>query len=164
MRRFGVNKLQNIIQKVLASHAQKAQEKLDSKQKELKPKAAEEDPEVSNIDPMLQALKDSESKEDSPVPENKEDKKFFKLMNKLLHNGTVPKKGKVIRRGSDLKSSENEPSSVLNPHKSGSSPLKFTFKGILDKILDNKHKYDSTSPVKGINIKNLLVELTSFLR
>ena len=92
MRRFGVSKLQNIIQKVLASHVQKVQEKQESGVLEIKPKQpGENEQESANIDPMLEALKDSTNQDEKEILENEEDKKFFKLMKRLLINGTIPK-------------------------------------------------------------------------
>ena len=93
MRRLGVSKLQNIIQKVLASHVQKVQDKKESGLGEIKPKPqSDPDPESSNIDPMLEALKESSTnQDDKQILDSEEDKKFFKLMKKLLINGTVPK-------------------------------------------------------------------------
>ena len=59
MRRFGVSKLQNIIQKALASHVQKVKEKQDQKEKELDPiivKEPEQSPITSSILIVLHIL------------------------------------------------------------------------------------------------------------
>ena len=95
------------------------------------------------------ASKEGEEEEQVSVSESKKDKKFFSLMNQLLQNGTVPKKMKSVKRGSNWLLDQTEKVDTPKPKPSVISPLKITFKGILEKVLEHKRKYGTYFPLKG---------------